>query len=243
MTTPIIFSDLDDTIFQTARKMATPPSPDAVPASRALNGSHSYMTHAQEVMFNWLNDTTRFVPVTARSTEALSRCALPFRDYQVASNGAVILDHQGLVDQIWMDRTRGISDGLAGTMSLLQDFVSDRNTDDRFRHWIVREEGCDVYYCVKSNGEEAWLDDLQVKLTEISGDLFLVHRNGNNLSLTPRAISKRAAVEYLIDKIGEVGAPIWGMGDSLTDLPFMEACQMMVIPTGSQAHKIFEKRD
>lgn len=242
MEKPIVFTDLDDTVFQTARKMDTPPADPNAPASWANNGSHSYMTRAQEKMFGWLNSTTRLIPVTARSTEALSRCTLPFTDYQVASNGAIILMPDGSVDQVWMDRTREISNQLSGMMSLLEDFVSDRNEDQNFRHWIVQEEGCDIYYCVKSNGQESWLDGLQEKLTSLSNGLFLVHRNGNNLSLTPKDISKKAAVDYLIEKIGEDGLPIWGMGDSTTDLPFMESCQMMVIPTGSQAHKIFEKR-
>lgn len=239
---PIVFTDLDDTIFQTARKMKTHPSNPDAPASWANNGSHSYMTPAQEEMFGWLNGSTRLIPVTARSTEALSRCTLPFKDYKVASNGAVILLPNGSVDQVWMDRTRDISGQLSGAMSLMEEFVSDRNEDHNFRHWIVQEEGCDIYYCVKSNGQEGWLNDLQVELTSLSKGLFLVHRNGNNLSFTPNGISKKVAVDYLIEKIGEDGLPIWGMGDSATDLPFMESCEMMVIPTGSQAHKIFEKR-
>jgi len=240
MTTPIVFSDLDDTIFQTARKMVIQPAEGTIPASRANNGSHSYMDSPQEGMFNWLNETTRFIPVTARSTEALSRCTLPFRDYQVASNGAVILDHKGQYDQSWMERTKQISDAMSGMLMQLYEFIEGRNADGVLRHWIVKELSLPIYYCVKSNAGEEKLDAIEGKLRDIANGAFLVHRNGNNISMTPSEISKRAAVEYLIEKIGTPGSPIWGMGDSLTDLPFMEACQMMVIPTGSQAHKSFK---
>jgi hydroxymethylpyrimidine pyrophosphatase-like HAD family hydrolase len=240
MTTPIIFSDLDDTIFQTARKMDPRPSEDANPASFANNGSHSYMNAAQDKMFTWLNDTTRFIPVTARSTDALSRCTLPFKDYQVASNGAVILEPNGDIDYTWMHRTESISEEMSGMLMLLHDFVEERNKNEELRHWIVREVGMPIYYCVKSNTGEEKLDAIEGKLRDIANGAFLVHRNGNNISMTPSEISKRAAVEYLIEKIGTAGSPIWGMGDSLTDLPFMEACQMMVIPTDSQAHKSFK---
>jgi hydroxymethylpyrimidine pyrophosphatase-like HAD family hydrolase len=237
---PIIFSDLDDTIFQTARKMTEEPK-EALLASRAGNGSHSYMTDSQNAMFKWLYTTTQFIPVTARSSDAIARCNLPFNDYQVLSNGAMIMMPDGSVDEIWMDRTRKISADHAGLLALMKDFVESRNADNAVRHWIVEEQGCNVYYCVKSNGEERVLDRFHEKLTALSAGLFMVHRNGNNLSFTPKDISKRAAVEYLIEKTGgSEDRPIWGMGDSLTDLPFMEACQMLVIPTGSQAHKSFQ---
>ena len=101
---PIIFSDLDDTIFQTARKMDSLPDPKRL-ASEALNGSHSYMTESQAMMMDWLLGSTRFIPVTARSTEALSRCAIPFVDYRVCSNGAVILLPDGTADRGWLEKS------------------------------------------------------------------------------------------------------------------------------------------
>lgn len=240
--TPIVFTDLDDTLFQTARKMTETPRIDLL-ASRATNGSHSYMTPAQSAMFDWLNASTRLIPVTARSTGALSRCTLPFRDFRVASNGAVILQPDGKPDPEWQARTASISNTNTGFLQFLETFVAKGNTDKRLRHWIVTENGMQIYFHIKSNGDEAWLDEMQARLDEIvQGRLFL-HRNGNNLAYMPAAISKKAAVDHLIRKIGpDEGFPIWGMGDSLTDLPFMESCQMMVIPTGSQAHKTFQER-
>lgn len=245
--TPIVFTDLDDTVFQTARKMASEPL-DALLASRANNGSHSYLTEAQAAMFTWLNASTRLIPVTARSTEALSRCTLPFKDYQVASNGAVILTPEGRIDEEWMARTRRISEMHKADLIELTKIVTNVNGDAGLRFWTVEEQGCGIYFCVKSNGDESRLDFVQDLLegalqmvTFVRKD-FLLHRNGNNLSITPAAISKRAAVDYLIRKIGmDPATPIWGMGDSKTDLPFMEACQMMVIPTGSQAHTLIKE--
>ena len=51
---PIFFSDLDDTIFQTARKMKDDEVDHATLASEALNGSHSYMSPPQVLMMDWL---------------------------------------------------------------------------------------------------------------------------------------------------------------------------------------------
>ena len=186
MTKPLVFSDLDDTLFQTARKMSPPPEKTDVPVTHALNGSHSFMTPAQTTMFNWLNEVTRLIPVTARPMDAMARCTLKFRDYQILSNGAVILNSSGGVIQDWMNRTGEISNRLSRYLFRFRDFVSDCNGENRFRHWIVHEYECDIYYCVKSNGSEIWLDDIQASLIDLSEGLFTVHRNGNNLSLTPR---------------------------------------------------------
>lgn len=238
--TPLVFTDLDDTLFQTARKMDKAPQEKHL-ASVATNGSHSYMTDAQSVMVDWLINTTRLIPVTARSTEALSRCKLPFKDYKVCSNGAVIITGDNRLDRVWHERTTAIANSNADLLSSLMATVDEWNKEQRLRFWIVEEEGLPIYFCVKSNGDEAWLDEIEPKLIASGANDLFRHRNGNNLAYMPQEISKKSAVEYLINEIGAHDRrPVWGMGDSITDLPFMEACQMMVLPVGSQAHKSFE---
>ncbi|ASJ70723.1 hypothetical protein IMCC3135_03050 [Granulosicoccus antarcticus IMCC3135] len=232
---PIIFSDLDDTIFQTARKMPDGELEHATLASEALNGSHSYMSPPQSLMMDWLLGSTRFIPVTARSTEALERCKLPFDDYQVCSNGAVILMPDGTRDLEWFETTKGHADAAAESLNALLSFVQNQTVPDRFRCWIVEEFGTGFYFCVKSNEGADRLDEVEEGLGDIAGIQFVRHRNDNNLSFTPAAISKRHAVEYLAAKLlDEARVPVFGMGDSLTDLPFMATCDMLVIPRNSQ---------
>jgi hypothetical protein len=238
MTRPIFFSDLDDTIFQTARKMPVGSDPGVL-ACKALNGSHSYMTRAQALMMDWLLASTRFIPVTARSTEALARCRLPFRDHRICTNGAIILLPDGTPDPEWRDRTRQQAKDAAPVLDALLAFVQHQTETGRYRCWVVEECGTGYYFCVKSNGEAAMLDGVDDHLAEIAGDGFTRHRNDNNLSFTPAGISKRHAVEYLSQMlVGDDCLPVFGMGDSLTDLPFMALCDMMVVPRGSQIDRI-----
>ena len=234
MTRPIFFSDLDDTIFQTARKMQPAPDPDRL-VSEALNGSHSYMSARQAAMMDWLLATTRFIPVTARSTEALARCRLPFADHKICTNGAVILRPDGTPDPDWSERTRKQAVAAAPMLDALVAFVRDQTAPDQYRAWIVEEFGTGCYFCVKSNGTADALDGIDERLRGLAGPTFSRHRNDNNLSFTPPGISKQHAVEYLLPKVmGDQKLPVFGMGDSLTDLPFMACCDLMVVPRRSQ---------
>jgi hydroxymethylpyrimidine pyrophosphatase-like HAD family hydrolase len=109
------------------------------------------------------------------------------------------------------------------------------------RSWIVEEYGAPVYFCVKMNASGA--QEVQGGITaaaelltsrfDLSG--LEQHTNGNNLSFTPTGISKREACRHLIDSIRDgSGAPLIGIGDSLTDLPFMGLCDFIMTPSGSQ---------
>ena len=231
---PVLFTDLDDTLFQTARKMVEPVCESRL-AAEATNGHHSYMTVSQAAMTAWLVKATCMVPVTARSTEALSRCRIAFNSWKIASNGAVILTPDDKVERDWSQHINCLSGAAAAGLEALNAETDKLNPAGRFRHWIVHEQGRPIYFCVKSNGEEAWLDTIEGRLRLLAGEDFVYHRNGNNLSFTPQGISKRAAVAHLIDLRPEIRhSLILAMGDSLTDLPFMQLANMMMIPPASQ---------
>jgi hydroxymethylpyrimidine pyrophosphatase-like HAD family hydrolase len=235
----IYLTDLDDTLFRSLAKQPNPAGLSRV--TTATNGHHSHMNNKQRSLFAALRATGTVIPVTARSSEAFERVHLDFGTGRaILSNGAVIRDETGVPDPDWSEQTARIGrscDPLFSEMSAL----IQASFGAAARCWTVTEEGASVYFCVKMNATEAkavqtGISTAHELLTE-SLDLSALwgHINGNYLSFTPIGISKRDACTYLIDQLGDRGEiSLIGLGDSLTDLPFMGLCDFMMIPSGSQ---------
>ena len=236
---PVCFADLDDTLFGTIEKIPEGQSPSRQ-ATEAGNGRHSWMTSGQEAMFTWLSGSTDMIPVTARSEDAFSRVLLPFTSGSVLSNGALILQPDGTPDVAWSERISGISEEQAPFLRRMNAFIGHIFPNGELRSWIVDARGVDAYFCVKVNKvigrDEKFLDTV---LDELRNAFFLdqhlIHRNGNNLSISPPGISKLEAVDYLLKSREDLaGRPTIGIGDSITDLPFMRLCDMVMAPRASQ---------
>lgn len=234
----IFLTDLDDTLF-TSRRKVTGPVGD--PVTTAKNGHHSYMSAAQEALLDMMRGSGEVIPVTARSSDAFGRVHLDFGTRRaILSNGAVILNGQGAPDPDWLDHTSGIGRAAEGQMTEMMGTIEEEY-GEAVRSWIVKEYGAPVYLCAKMNVEDpeqisdslAEMLSLLIERFDLSG--FQHHVNGNNLSLTPQKISKKAACEHLISQLDDrYGTLLVGAGDSLTDLPFMGLCDIMLTPSASQ---------
>ena len=235
----IYLTDLDDTLFRSFHKH--PQGESLTRVTTATNGHHGHMNPAQQGLLSALRATGAVIPVTARSTDAFSRVHLDFGTRRaILANGAVILNAEGIAEPDWLAHTAQIG---RSAEALLLDMSALINAElgSAARSWIVEEYGAPVYFCVKMNTTGA--DEVQSGITaaaellasrfDLSG--FQQHANGNNLSLTPTGISKREACRHLIDSIRDgSGAPLIGIGDSLTDLPFMGLCDFIMTPSESQ---------
>ena len=151
----VVFADLDDTLFRTARKIPGPELARSVKAAHAHNGRHSFMTPRQQALLGWL-DPARTVPVTARGSEAFSRVLLPFAGAAVVANGAAILDADGRPDAAWQAVTRRALAPWRATLEGLPARIREEaaRRGARVRTWLVEEPGCGgVYAVVKSEDD------------------------------------------------------------------------------------------
>lgn len=233
---PILLTDLDDTLFQTARKMRE--EDPRVPAALGLDGLPiSFMDPVQNAFVRWALEHMEVVPVTARSVDVFKRVQIPFSGFAVCTHGAVILDASGEVDEPWQ---RHMDQALRPYQTMLMDHLDrlmhlGKKLNFSLRGWAVEAGAVNAYIVIKSNDSND--EDLQRLMASYPEHLdgFNVHRNGNNLAILPDVVSKRAAVAALLQRLnGHPGRPVLGLGDSLSDFGFMQLCHWWGAPVRSQ---------
>ena len=235
---PLVFVDLDDTLFQTARKMAE--GPRCTATLDAFGQPNGFMNATQQGFVEWLLATTDVVPVTARSVEAYQRVQLPFAHGAICAHGGVILSAQGVPDGDWHAR---MCHELAPEQARLhrlseQTLALGAELGFSLRSWVVEEQGLATYVVTKHNYETDHA--LLVVCAEARARGLLnglnVHGNGNNLAFLPQALQKREAVREWIrrDQALNGKRPLLGFGDSLSDLGFMTECDWWGTPKHGQ---------
>ena len=239
---PIVFTDLDDTLFQNAHKVEDHARDGLRSISRSMAHA-TCMTVKQQNMLRWLVQTTELIPVTARSLVDFSDIDIDFgASHRVVANGAVILGPDGRHDDEWaalmatemapyQDRFEAV---LAAISSIGRDLGHVLKSN------VTSEFGMSISALFRTvDGSTAVLEDLRSGLSDLIAG-WHVHLNGNTLAFTPPPVSKRRAVEHLLAKTdGAHRRPVIGMGDSLSDLGFMTGCDFISIPRGSQISSAF----
>ena len=235
---PLVFVDLDDTLFQTKRKIET--DQPLVVASFDTKGEPSgYMTKHQTHFIHWLLETTDVIPVTARSVEAFQRVDIPFKQGAICAHGGVILDAAGQVDPLWHSQMHAFLSSKKERLSSLLERAMQKGRELGFslRGWVVEELDLSCYVVIKRNeGPDELLVDLMQALS-LAGDLedMYVHINGNNLAFLPLGLEKKRAVQEWLSRIpNRSERPVLGFGDSISDFGFMQECHWFGGPSKSQ---------
>lgn len=242
---PLALVDLDDTLFQTARKM--PDSAARYPASYDVEGGVSgYMSDVQKSFVEWLLETTDVIPVTARSADAFNRVRLDFKHGAVCSHGAVILNPDRSLNAHWHAAMAHQLSAYQERLPILCAAALKLGEDMgiSLRGWVVEEAAQQHYVVIKHN--DGTDEDLLRVLAQIRAQGLIegmhVHSNGNNLALLPAGLSKRVAVQHVleVDRAANGPRPVLGFGDSITDFGFLDLCTFWSTPARSQLARIVE---
>lgn len=244
MNKPVVLSDLDDTLFQTRRKMVdeltlSPYRTGAL--DRSLN-ARSFMTEEQSMLVDWLLEYADFIPVTARGTEEMRRVQIPFHSWAIVTHGAVILTPEGKPDEEWKTRMLVNLSAYHKRLLNLQYSISSLMEDRGIKGWarINYEYDNTPIYLVMKHTDSTKLTELYSIADEIESifptDGFYIHRNNNNIAWLPTPVEKGLATQYLLKKLhDERGTfPVIGLGDSLSDYRFMKLCHWFGLPRKSQ---------
>ncbi|MEH6444921.1 MAG: HAD family hydrolase [Oceanospirillaceae bacterium] len=232
----VFFSDIDDSLIQTKRKCLDEPILTTTAVDKE-GVAASFSTPAQQQLINLCNEHI-FIPVTGRNKAALDRVSIEHSSFQVIDHGAIVLNAQGELDQGW---SKILADQTAQWLPVLTDYVeqvqqaiSEHKLALRCR--IISDFDIACYISIK--GEQADL----TKLAQISerfsalDDNARVHINGDNMALLPPYACKKRAVNFLKQHfLAEDQQTLFvGIGDSDSDLAFMQACHFQMIPQKSQ---------
>ncbi|WP_109511419.1 trehalose phosphatase [Pseudomonas ovata] len=243
---PLILVDLDDTLFQTARKTA-PDIEKHVATVDITGNANGYMTNVQRSFVNWMLANADVVPVTARSVEAFSRVRLPFTAGAVCSHGGVMLDAAGKLDQDWHAQ---MQDTLAPYQARLHELSAatlaiGQEMGISLRGWVVEEARLFHYVVTKHNESDDSVLDRVLAEVQARGLLegLHIHGNGNNLAFLPEGLAKRHAVQEWLRRDRAVNGerPVLGFGDSITDLGFMNDCHWWATPARSQLARLVQE--
>lgn len=253
---PYALMDLDDTLFQTQRKIDAWNLPMAEPENLVCATVNkqgkplSFMSQRQAAFFNWLLLSTELIVVTARDRQEIKRVKLPFDSWQVLTHGAIILDKDGTLQAQWQQRMHSQLAPLQDKLRQLSQLFANHSTNDNsqlvftphidsFDDGSVNEE-LTIYLAIKHGQKDHQaLVDLATKLPTLIRDFeqdFYVHVNANNLAILPHAVHKRHAVQFLLDHHLDNQRPSFGFGDSLADLPFLQLLDWYGMPNHGQLH-------
>lgn len=240
---PIALVDLDDTLFQTHRRIQ--PQADFQAVTIDKQGQPlAYMNPVQQNFVQWLLQSSQVIPVTARSAEALSRVQLPFSYGAVCSHGGTVLNADMSVNQTWQDFMLQTLADYQARFRILMDAVLAKAQDfGSIRTWIVEEQGLGLYLVAKQNTENDnpyainFLPQLLHSLDKTLLAGFYFHLNGNNLALIPEPVSKANAAKFLLNQLDLGQRPIIGYGDSLSDVAFLNQCHWWGVPQHSQINR------
>ncbi|WP_235522896.1 hypothetical protein [Novosphingobium sp. Leaf2] len=236
----IALVDLDDTLFQTLRKCPPDiPHERLTPLGFGRDGAAlSYATPRQMSFLGWLAETTHLVPVTARSLDALRRARIPFRA-AVCAHGGVVLDEAGDIDAHWAHTIAGKAAHHAARLAELAEAITAhaqaRGVPINAR--VLMEGPLPLYTLAKhADADHAALFAVVDAAVPSLPPGWTDHRNGNNVALIPPYLGKHHAVAHILPGLRArfPDAAVIGIGDSLTDAPFMGLCDFAMMPTRSQ---------
>ncbi len=249
------FADLDGSLFDSGGKAW---GEDREPVALNVRGeASSFMNAQQRALLRLLSGDRGLlvVPNTARDLASFRRVALPFSGYAILSFGAVILTPPlpgqeggcGLPEPRWhalvSRSSREAEPQLEAVLALMESAITALGLKQavRLEEMGDLEELGEMRLRLYANAKETEagaLDKLEAACGPLLPQGWWVHRNGHNLAFLPPYLGKEKAQTWFLENLddrslaGDNSLTV-GLGDSGSDLPFMSACDYVLMPSRS----------
>jgi hypothetical protein len=235
MTTICCFADVDDSLITSTRQC--PIEGSVVAAIDGEGRVCGWLTPKQKTFLALLGEPVDMVLTTARSSKGVSQLKLPIAGYAICSFGGVILQPDGkpvpAFYQLAAAESACCNESLLALGLEVVSLAQADEIDVRVR--VVEDMGLKLFLSVKHNQRN--LQELHRLRDSISARLpagWKLHANGNFIALLPAWLAKEVAVRWFMNNLLPRNVLTIGIGDSLTDLPFMSLCDIALMPTDAQ---------
>lgn len=242
----IIFTDIDDTLMRTARKIKGDVSKLKVGAINHKGVPLSFCDSKREKLINELIDNSVSIPVTARSIASFKNLKIGFKNHAVLNFGATILDKNLELDMAWhnfilknsqeLNQEEIFKDIMSSLSALLQEFEIETKAP--------KENEISVYANFRLSALiSEKLNHVKEKIVEILNEKnilekFYFYQTDRDLALIPSFIKKENAVMFLMENYYSKEDLMVGLGDHKNDLSFMSLCDFIMFPTDSMLMKL-----
>jgi len=232
----LVLTDLDDTLFSTARKQAEVATCAMVALSKKGTPS-AYQNPVQAAIWAWLNQLGAVVPVTARNRAGLDRVTLPFSRHAIWNHGASIAI-DGERDEPWHAAILGdlialepLWEPLCAALATWAQATPGVERADLRNTPHVEFGGHRFQLEIKAPGIGAHGPAIAAIARSIVGDALWVYPHYDVIALLPRRAHKETAAARLLATL-KPNLTI-GVGDSPSDLSFMRLCHFVMAPSQS----------
>lgn len=241
MSKKIFFTDLDDTLLQSNKKV--PDCKKSIPISS--NREKEWIgraTKTQVILKEMMEREGWLIPVTGRNKDALYRINWSWESFQAVSHGALVLNKDGSLNEKWLSLIENEIKESKKILFEINELVRSKVEGTKIDSKVLNDQGIDVYVSVKNRVNEDISSDLAIEIENKIPKGWRVHLNGRNMAILPPYASKARAVSFIKKEHGHTENDlVIGLGDSVSDLEFMNECDFMIIPNVSQVNTLLKK--
>lgn len=239
----LIFTDIDDTLIQTKRKIKDSSSFNNIGSFDTNNEPSSFIDNSRLDFINSILLKNECIPVTARNIESIKRVNIPFNSFKVLNFGGTILNKDNSLNLEWHNKMilEQSNNNILDKLNILDstEILPSNNyklikffEDDLFVYYNFRNTDLNI------DNNILFKNKLEEYLKKENIDNFYIYLTDRDVTLIPKYIKKNIAVEYLINLIKpELSL---GIGDHLNDFNFMSLCDFSIFPNDSSLSKLLK---
>ncbi|NQF13745.1 hypothetical protein HPY31_07375 [Brevibacillus sp. HB1.3] len=230
----IFASDLDQTLLYGKRFLTD--EMQSFQVVEVLEGEPiSHMSDRAIQLLHEVHLKSLFIPVTTRTIEQYQRILIFQNEllprYAITSNGGNVI-RDGRIDEQWSRQVHSrMVNECAPFPDMLAGFAQISNDS-----WVIRERMAeDLFFYSIIDREKMPVDELRDFERWVAQQNWSMSIQGRKLYLVPQAVNKRDATLYVCEL--EQDEQLIAAGDSLLDLPLLEAAQLAIVPPHGEIYQ------